>query len=118
MAQLDYLKLMLGISDTAQDSLLELHLLLAGKYISKLRNSYDLTDPDNPVAEVETIYEDVQLFMASESYSKAGAEGETAHSESGISRSYSNGSMYSSATLSLITPKVKVVEQVEDTEEE
>lgn len=118
MAQIDDLKTMLGITGSDEDALLTIHLNLARDFIARYRNSYDLTDPDNPVPEVETAYENVQLLMASESYSKAGAEGETAHTEAGIKRTYESGTLYSKGTLSLITPKVKVVAVYEDTEEE
>jgi hypothetical protein len=39
-------------------------------------------------ATVPTAYEHVQLQIAVELYSKMGAEGQTAHSENGISRTY------------------------------
>ena len=39
-------------------------------------------------ATVPTVYEHIQLQIAVELYSKMGAEGQTAHGENGINRSY------------------------------
>lgn len=59
-------------------------------------------------ADIEPRYEDLQIRIAVEMYNKRGAEGETAHSENGISRSYSSASV-SEELLREITPKVGVV---------
>lgn len=117
MAQLDLLKTILGITDTSQDVLLQIELDLAEGFIAEKRDTYDVTDPDNPVAYVESKYEMVQLMLASESFSKRGAEGESGHTESGIRRSYETGALYSEYTMAMIIPKVRVI-TIEDTEEE
>ena len=114
MAQLDTLKTILGISGTDQDALLTIELDLAASFIAQRRNSYDELD-GSPV--VETAYEFVQIQLATESYSKRGAEGEDAHRESGISRSYENGALYSQTTMNLVIPKVRVIVSA-DTETE
>ena len=59
-------------------------------------------------AEIEDRYKDLQIRIAVEMYNKQGAEGETSHSENGISRSYSSASV-SEELLREITPKAGVV---------
>lgn len=51
-----------------------------------LNRRYPFGVPDG--AMVEARYEHTQIQIALELYSKMGAEGQTAHSENGISRSY------------------------------
>ncbi len=58
--------------------------------------------------EIEPKYNDLQIRIAVEMFNKRGAEGETAHSENGVSRSYSSASV-SEELLREITPKVGVV---------
>lgn len=58
--------------------------------------------------EVEDRYKDLQIRIAVEMYNKRGVEGQTAHSENGVSRSYSSASV-SEELLREITPKVGVV---------
>ena len=59
-------------------------------------------------AEIENRYKDLQIRIAVEMFNKRGAEGETAHSENGVSRSYSSASV-SEELLREITPKVGVI---------
>lgn len=58
--------------------------------------------------EIEPRYNDLQLRMAVELYSKAGAEGETSHSENGVSRTYS-AAWVSPELLGEIVPKAEVL---------
>lgn len=58
--------------------------------------------------EMESKYNDLQIRIAVEMFNKRGAEGETAHSENGVSRSYASASV-SEDLLKEITPKVGVV---------
>jgi hypothetical protein len=58
--------------------------------------------------EVEDKYKDLQIRIAVEMFNKRGAEGETAHSENGVSRSYASANV-SEDLLKEITPKVGVV---------
>ena len=58
--------------------------------------------------EIEAKYKDLQIRIAVEMVAKRGAEGETSHSENGISRSYASASV-SEDLLKEITPKVGVV---------
>ena len=58
--------------------------------------------------EIEDRYKDLQVRIAVEMFNKRGAEGETAHSENGVSRTYSSASV-SEELLREITPKVGIV---------
>jgi hypothetical protein len=62
----------------------------------------------NPPVEIEDRYKDLQIRIAVEMFNKRGAEGETAHSENGVSRSYSSANV-SEELLREITPKAGVV---------
>ena len=58
--------------------------------------------------DIEPKYKDLQIRIAVEMFNKIGAEGETAHSENGVSRTYSSASV-SEERLREITPMVGVV---------
>ena len=58
--------------------------------------------------EIEPKYKDLQIRIAVEMFSKRGAEGQTAHSENGVSRSYASANV-SEDLLKEITPKAGVV---------
>ena len=58
--------------------------------------------------EVENRYKDLQIRIAVEMFNKRGAEGEMAHSENGVSRTYSSAGV-SEELLREITPKGGVV---------
>lgn len=58
--------------------------------------------------ELERRYENLQIRIAVELYNKQGAEGETSHSENGISRAYSSA-WISEELLSEITPKAGIL---------
>ena len=58
--------------------------------------------------DIEPKYQDLQIRIAVEMFNKIGAEGETAHSENGVSRTYSSASV-SEELLREITPMVGVV---------
>ncbi len=58
--------------------------------------------------EIEKRYEDLQVRIAVELYNKRGVEGQTSHSENGVSRSYASASV-SEDLLREITPKAGVV---------
>lgn len=68
-----------------------------------LNRRYPFGPPEG--ATVPTQYEHVQLQIAVELYSKRGAEGQTAHTENGISRTYEAADI-SPSLLKRITPKV------------
>jgi hypothetical protein len=58
--------------------------------------------------ELEKKYEDLQVRIAVELYNKRGVEGQTSHSENGVSRSYASANV-SEDLLREITPKAGVV---------
>ena len=58
--------------------------------------------------ELEPKFLDLQIRIAVEMYNKRGVEGQTSHSENGVSRGYSSASV-SEELLSEITPKAGVV---------
>lgn len=70
--------------DTAEDNLLDALLLQAEGIV--LNRRYPFGPPEG--ATIPAQYEHIQLQIAVELFSKMGAEGQTAHSENGIGRSY------------------------------
>jgi len=99
--KLTALRAMIGGSDT--DDVLSTYLLIAGKKI--IARAYPF---DNTVTDVPTEYETLQLEIAAYLLNKRGAEGQTSHSENGISRSYENADVPSSM-LKAITPNCGVM---------
>ena len=95
------LKAMVGGSDS--DEVLSTYLLLAGKKIIARAYPYDQT-----VTEVPVQYEHLQLEIAAYMLNKRGAEGQTAHSENGISRSYESADIPSSM-LKAVTPHCGII---------
>lgn len=70
--------------DTASDDLLEYLLEQAEGIV--LNKRYPFGVPEGTT--VPPMYEHIQLRVAVELFTKMGAEGQTAHSENGVSRSY------------------------------
>lgn len=70
--------------DTASPELLVSLLDIAEGIV--LNRRYPFGPPEGAV--VPTVYEHIQLQIAVELFSKMGAEGQTAHSENGINRTY------------------------------
>ena len=101
MTQLERLKI--RITENATDGELEDILESAKAVILSRRFPFG----DWP-EEIEPRYKDLQIRIAVEMFAKRGAEGETAHSENGISRSYASANV-SEDLLKEITPKVGVV---------
>lgn len=98
--KLDLLKTMSGETDEAA---LSAYLGLAGDHV--LRRAYPFA-PDATI--VPDKYARVQVEIACYLLNKRGAEGETAHSENGISRTYETASVPDSL-LKQITPYVRVM---------
>lgn len=63
----------------------------------------DYPTNENGETYIENRYEDLQFRLALDRYNRMGSEGQFAHSENGISRSY-DGSWFSEELLSEITP--------------
>lgn len=101
MKQLENLKIRLGGVE-GQDDLLRLLLDDAGEIICNIRNT----------SAVEKKYHSIQVRMAVELYNKMGAEGQTSHTENGLSRSYERGDISESILRQIIpvptTPSSKV----------
>ena len=85
------------------DDILLTYLTIAGEKIINRAYPYDDT-----VDIVPKRYEMLQCEIASYLLNKRGAEGETSHSENGISRSYENGDVPDSL-LNTITPFIGVI---------
>ena len=101
MAQLDRLKI--RITEKVNDSELE-DILESAKAVILSRRFPFGEQPED----IEPKYKDLQIRIAVEMFNKRGAEGETAHSENGISRSYASANV-SEDLLKEITPKAGVV---------
>lgn len=85
--------------DTASESLLASLVKIAEGIV--LNRRYPFGPPVDAV--VEPRYEHIQLRIAVELFSKMGAEGQTAHGENGISRSYESADV-SPSLLNKIIP--------------
>ncbi len=103
MEKLEKLKLILGLEDTIENNRL-LTLLLDISEQKILDRLYPFADE---VKEMPPKYEHKQIEIAAYLYNKRGAEGQTAHSENGIGRSYENADIPISM-LRGITPYVGV----------
>ena len=101
MTQLERLKI--RITENVNDVELEDILESAKAVILSRRFPFS----DFPT-ELEERYKDLQIRIAVEMFNKKGAEGETAHSENGISRTYQSANV-SEDLLKEITPKAGVV---------
>lgn len=106
MAKIDTLKALLSISEDDADSikLLEIYLQTAER---KVLNRLYPFGSDNEL--VPKKYEHKVLEIAQYLYLRRGSEGETSHSENGVSRSYENADIPKSM-LAEITPMVGVIE--------
>lgn len=101
MTQLERLKI--RITENVNDVELEDILESAKAVILSRRFPFS----DFPT-ELEERYKDLQIRIAVEMFNKKGAEGETAHSENGISRTYASANV-SEDLLKEITPKAGVI---------
>ena len=101
MTQLERLKLRIPENDNE----LELEDVLESAKAVILSRRYPFGE--QPL-EIEDKYKDLQIRIAVEMYNKRGVEGQTSHSENGVSRGYSSASV-SEELLREITPKAGVV---------
>ena len=99
--KLTLLKAMVGESDT--EEVLLAYLNIAGNKIINRAYPYD-----NEVTEVPSRYAFLQCEIAAYLLNKRGAEGQTSHSENGISRSYGSADV-PEALLGAVTPNVGVM---------
>lgn len=99
--KLTLLKAMVGESDT--EEVLLAYLNIAG---SKIINRAYPYDPEQ--TEVPTRYDFLQCEIAAYLLNKRGAEGQTGHSENGISRNYESADVPESL-IGAVTPMVGVI---------
>ena len=98
--KLSLLRTMVGQTDNNEnwtDEVLLAYLNIAGREI--IRRAYPFKED---VTEVPDKYNTLQCEIANYLLNKRGAEGETAHSENGISRSYESASVPESMLKSVI----------------
>jgi hypothetical protein len=91
------------IESADDDKVLSTYLKLAGKKIIARAFPYEPT-----ITEVPAQYDTLQCEIAAYMLNKRGAEGQTSHSENGISRSYENADVPTSM-LKVITPFCGVI---------
>jgi hypothetical protein len=103
LSQLEKLKLWLDIddSDTSKDKKLQLMLDRAESVI-KHRRRWPEEEP------MESRWNELQIQIAIFLWNKQGAEGETEHTENGVTRAYENADIPDSL-LNDITPLAEVV---------
>ncbi len=89
------LKAIVGNNDS--DEVLSTYLTLAGGKILAKAYPYN-----SEVSEVPTQYHYLQIEIAAYMLNKRGAEGQTSHSENGISRTYENADVPSSMLKSVV----------------
>ena len=107
MSQLEILKR--RIPEETNDDLLADMLESAKAVILSRRYPVSPIPVDtNGIPVLEMRFNDLQIRIAVELYSKRGADGQLTHNENGINRSYENGSGVSDSLLREITPKVGV----------
>ena len=99
--KLTLLKAMVGSSDT--DDVLFAYLDIAGHKIINRAFPYGTDEPEVPAR-----YEFLQCEIAAYLLNKRGAEGQTGHSENGISRSYESADVPESL-IGAVTPMVGVI---------
>jgi len=103
MDNLTKLKTLIGLNGDSEDAVLKLFLEIAGEKI--LNRLYPYRDDIKSVPEK---YKNKQVEIAVYLYNKMGAEGEIAHTENGISRSYASADIPEDL-LKGITPYVGVI---------
>lgn len=97
-----------AMTGEADDGVLSAYLSLSASEV--LLRAYPF---DSSVTEVPERYSSVQVEIAAYMLNKRGAEGETSHSENGISRAYEDGSV-PPTLLRKITPMVGLFYAKED----
>lgn len=109
MTQLEMLKAFMP--DVADENLMTAALERAKRIILNRRYPFGLPEG----AELEARYQDIQLSIAIELVSKMGADGETSHSEAGVTRTYENAGI-SESLLCQIVPMAKCSFKESDSE--
>lgn len=91
---------LIGIDPVEKFSMLSAYLDMAEAKI--LNRQYPFGVPDN--AEVEARFQQTQIEIAIFLYNKRGAEGESGHTENGVTRSYGGSTDVPPELLAQITP--------------
>ena len=99
--KLTALKVMVGSSDS--DEVLSTYLTFAGSKIIAKAYPYQ-----NDISEVPAQYAHLQVEIAAYMLNKRGAEGQTSHTENGITRQYENADIPASM-LKAVTPHCGVI---------
>lgn len=103
MTNSEKIEMLSVLSGEKNIDILSTYLFIAANKICRTAYPFDDT-----VIEVPGKYEGLQLEIATYLLNKRGAEGETSHSENGISRSYENADIPISM-LSIIQPFVGTI---------
>ena len=101
----DKLTMLERMTDETEQGVLSTYLLLAEQVV--ISKAYPFDDVERPAVKPAR-YDGVQVEIAAYMLNKRGAEGETAHSENGVSRTYENGDIHASL-LRRITPMAGVL---------
>ena len=109
MAEQDLKNMLTTITGEADDSVLSVYLELAKDAI--LGRLYPFGYDPETIFEVPSPYEVTQVNIAAYLINKRGAEGESAHRENGVSRTYEDGGVPASMLRGVVPlAKVPVVE--------
>lgn len=79
------LTMLKSMTEETDDDVLSTYLTLAKGVV--LSRAYPYTEEDTVPTKYDTVHVEIAAYMLN----KRGAEGETAHSENGVSRSYEDG---------------------------
>ncbi len=103
MTDLEKIVMVKAMTDETDDGVISVFLTIAGNKICRIAYPFDDTAMVVPAK-----YETLQVEAACYLLNKRGAEGETSHSENGISRSYENADLPDSMKR-IIVPMAGVV---------
>ncbi|RHC58329.1 DNA-packaging protein [Enterocloster bolteae] len=85
MTDEEKLTMLKRMTEETDDEVLSTYLILAKGVV--LARAYPYSEADTVPAKYDTVHVEIAAYMLN----KRGAEGETAHSENGVSRSYEDG---------------------------
>ena len=102
MTDEEKLTMLKSMTEETDNDVLSTYLTLAKGVV--LSRAYPYTEEDKVPAKYDTVHVEIAAYMLN----KRGAEGQTSHSENGISRSYENADIPSSM-LKVVTPHVGVI---------
>lgn len=104
MTESEKITIVKAMTDETDDSTVSAFLKLAGNTVCRAAYPYDAT-----VTDVPQEYGHIQVKIAAYLLNKRGADGEIAHSENGVSRSYEAGDIPESLLREII-PKCGVIQ--------